>query len=187
MMGLLKQADVITESEFEKINSQTDELLEYIDGQIVALASPSISHQRVSMRLSNIFFNYLDGSECEPFAAPIDIKLTKEGFDSQIVIPDLVIICDKEKLTETKYEGIPNLIVEILSPSNQHHDLVIKMNLYAKYGVKEYWIVNPMNQSVSIYTLDTEQHYIQDIVKTSGQLESKLYTGLTVNLDKLFA
>lgn len=112
--------------------------------------------------------------------------MVKEGLDNHLVIPHLVIICDKEELNDKRYEGVPNLIVEILSPSNQHHDLIIKMNLYAKYGVEEYWIVNPMNQSVSIYTLDNEQHYIQDIVKTSGIVESKLYPGLVVDLNKLF-
>lgn len=186
MMGILKQDHYVTEAEFERINNETSELLEYVDGQIYALASPSIAHQRVSMRLSNIFFNHFDGGPCESFAAPIDVRLVKEGLGNHLVIPDLVIICDKEGLNDKRYEGVPNLIVEILSPSNQHHDLIIKMNLYAKYGVKEYWIVNPMNQSVSIYTLDNEQHYIQDIVKTSGIVESKLYPGLVVDLNKLF-
>lgn len=188
-MGVLKQEVYLNIAEFEKLTALTDESLEFIEGQVYALASPSINHQRVARRLTNIISNYLDevNSHCELFFAPIDIKLTKKDLDSQIVVPDLVIICDPEGLNGVKYEGVPNLIIEILSPSNQHHDLVIKMNLYAKFGVKEYWIVNPIKKIISVYTLDTEQHYVQDdVVKLSGLIESKLYRGLTVDVEQLF-
>lgn len=184
-MGLLKDP-YVTEFDFDKFNSESTDLFEYIDGQVYALASPSTAHQRVSLKLSNIFFNYLDGHSCEVFVAPFDIKLTKEDLAASVVIPDLSIICDKEGLNDKRYEGVPSLIIEILSPSNQHQDLVVKMNLYAKYGVKEYWIVNPMTRGVIIYSLDSEQHYTQFAIKSTGTVESKLFSGLSVDLDKLF-
>ena len=98
---------------------------------------------------------FLKGRSCEVFAAPYDIELYKDGIDGKkIVIPDLSVICNKDGFTENKYIGVPTLIVEILSPSNQAHDLVTKLNIYMKYGVKEYWIVNPMKESITVYTLD---------------------------------
>ncbi|MGG7144137.1 Uma2 family endonuclease [Clostridium nigeriense] len=73
---------------------------------------------------------------------------------------------DKSGFTETKYIGVPSLIIEILTPSNQSHDLITKLNLYMKYGVKEYWIINPMLESVTIYTLNNENMYEQLDMKT---------------------
>ena len=160
--------------------------IEWIDGQIYALASSSFSHQRVSRDLLILFHLFFAKKECEVIAAPFDVKLTKDELDSQLVIPDLVVICDKSGLNDKRYEGVPSLIVEILSPSNQHHDLVIKMNLYAKFGVKEYWIVNPMTQGIAIYILDDTQHYIQSAMKSSGTIQSKLFEELCVNLNVLF-
>lgn len=185
-MGILKEETFVTFSEFEELNNSTDDLLEFIDGQTYALASPSFAHQKVSMRLGSHLDSFFNKKKCEVLAAPFDIKLTKEGLDTQLVIPDLVVICDKNGLNQKRYEGVPSLIVEILSPSNQHHDLIIKMNLYAKFGVKEYWIVNPMNKSISIFTLDETQHYIQDIVKSNGVIKSKLFSDLSVDVDNLF-
>jgi len=74
-----------------------------------------------------------------------------------------------------QYVGTPSLMVEVLSPSNHHHDLVTKMNLYAKFGIQEYWIANPLNHSVSIYTLDESGFYSQDMVKATGIIYSRSY------------
>lgn len=185
-MGILKEETFVTFSEFEELNNSTDDLLELIDGQIYALASPSTAHQRVSRDLLILFHLFLAKKDCEVLAAPYDVKLTKEDLDSQLVIPDLTVICDKSGFNEKRYEGVPSLIVEILSPSNQHHDLIIKMNLYAKFGVKEYWIVDPLTKSISIFTLDESQHYVQSAVKSNGVIESKLFNDLSVDVDNLF-
>lgn len=185
-MAVLEQNQEYTFTEFEVLNESDDVKREFIDNKIYLLASPSTAHQEVSMRLSLAFYPFFKNKNCKVFAAPFDVKLTKDDLDIQLVIPDLTVICDKEGLNDKRYEGVPSLIVEILSPSNQHHDLIIKMNLYAKYGVKEYWIVNPMTKSISIYKLDETQHYIQAAVKSSGKIQSKLFEELSVNVDELF-
>lgn len=185
-MAVLEQNQEYTFTEFEALNDSDDVKREFIDNKIYLLASPSTAHQEVSMRLSLAFYPFFKNKNCKVFAAPFDVKLTKDDLDIQLVIPDLTVICDKEGLNDKRYEGVPTLIVEILSPSNQHHDLLTKMNLYAKYGVKEYWIVNPMTQSISIYKLDETQHYIQAAVKSSGTIQSKLFEELSVNVDELF-
>ena len=180
--------EIISFDEYIKLRENSDSLYEYIDGIVYMSPSPSIKHQRVSSRLHGTFYNYLKGKYCEVFHAPIDIELKKDGVNgTKIVIPDITIICDKSGFNNNKYMGVPTLIVEILSPSNQSHDLITKLNLYMKYGVKEYWIVNPLNNSVTVYNLNEEEMYEQSIVKAErGILESVIFKNLTVDLEELF-
>lgn len=124
---------------FYDLRNETDAILEYIEGIVYLSPSLSTKHQRVSSRLQLKFGNYQEGRQCEVFVAPYDIELKKDDIEGQkIVIPDISIICDKSGFTETKYQGVPKLIVEILSPTNQSHDLITKLNLYMKFGVTEY-------------------------------------------------
>nr|WP_278331918.1 Uma2 family endonuclease [Clostridium magnum] len=82
---------------------------------------------------------------------------------------------------------MPTFIIEILSPSNQSNDLVVKLNLYMKYGVKEYWIINPMINTVQTYSLNNDGLYDQiDVVKNSGTISSKIFNGFTVDIGELF-
>ncbi|WP_141432325.1 Uma2 family endonuclease [Bacillus sp. 03113] len=105
----------------------------------------------------------------------------------KVVIPDISIICEKEGFTENNYHGVPTMIIEILSFSNQSHDLVTKLNLYMKYGVKEYWIVNPILNTVIVYILDEYGGYEQKaIVKETGLIHSSILQGFYVKVDHLF-
>lgn len=174
--------------EYIKLREESDERLEYIDGLICMSPSPSIKHQVVSSNLHTEFGIYLRGKKCKVFAAPTDIQLSKDDVeDKKIVIPDLSIICDQNNFTDNKYVGVPTLIVEILSPSNQGHDLVTKFNLYMKYGVKEYWIINPMKEAVTVYNLNSEGLYEQSDIKVSnGIIESVMLEGFKVELETVF-
>ena len=96
------------------------------------------------------------------------------------------MLCNKDCFTENRYEGIPSLIVEIVSPSNQSDDLVRKLNVYQKYGVQEYWIVNPIKNLVMIYWLDDSGYTIENAVIKSGIVESRLFKDLKVSLDNIF-
>lgn len=184
----LAESIFISLEEYLKMREENDSILEYIDGVVYMSPSPSTKHQRISSKLQIKMGIYLDGKPCEVFSAPYDIELKREGLEgTKIVIPDLSIICDKSGFTESKYVGVPSLIVEILSPSNQSHDLITKLNLYMKYGVQEYWIINPMLESVTIYTLNDEGMYEQLDMKTSiGMLKSKVLDGFTVDLKEIF-
>jgi Uma2 family endonuclease len=184
----LPQENFITLDEFYKMREETDSLLEYIDGAVYMSPSPSTQHQRISMRLSTRLFNYLEGKECEVFHAPFDVELHNEKMDgNKIIIPDLSVICDNNGLLENKYVGVPTLIIEILSPSNQSHDLVFKLNLYMQYGVKEYWIINPMLNAVIVYTLNNEGQYQQmEALKEKGMIKSEVLKGFQVKLEEIF-
>lgn len=174
--------------EYFQVREKSEEILEYIDGFVYMSPSPSTKHQRVSSKLQIKFGNFLVSSNCEVFSAPYDIELKNDNIEgTKIVVPDISIICDKTGFTDARYVGIPKLIVEILSPSNQSHDLVTKLNLYMDYGVKEYWIINPMLETITVYTLNDEEMYEQhDIKKETGEITSKVLNDFRVDLKNIF-
>lgn len=174
--------------EYFKLRKESDSIIEYISGNICMSPSPSTKHQRISGKLNTKLMLFLEGKDCEVFQAPYDVELTKDGIEGKnVVIPDLSIICDKSGFTENKYIGVPSLIIEILSPSNQAHDLITKLNLYMKYGVKEYWIINPMKDAITVYVLNDEGLYEQaDIKVNKGIIESVYLKGFSVDLEYLF-
>lgn len=136
------------------------ERYELIDGGSYLLAAPSPTHQRMLGSIYAQIWNYLDGKKkCEVFPAPLDIRLfEKEGDNAEdvdtVVQPDITIICDTSRLDSYGYRGAPDMLLEILSPSTRRHDRLTKLELYQRAGVKEYWIVNPEEQSVQVYLLD---------------------------------
>lgn len=184
----LPNENLITLEEFYKMRESSDRPLEYVDGVVFMSPSPSTRHQRISGRLYVQLFHFLEGTDCEVFHAPFDIQLQQEHVEgTNIVIPDLSVICDKRGLTEITYIGVPAVMIEILSPSNQAHDLVFKLNLYMQYGVKEYWIINPILNIVQIYTLNEDLQYQQlDVLRDTGTVRSNVLQGFSVNLETLF-
>ncbi|MBN6205915.1 Uma2 family endonuclease [Ralstonia pickettii] len=180
--------DAVTVKEYFQIRENNEALLEYIDGIIYMSPSPSTKHQRISSRIQIKFGNFLEGKDCEVFPAPYDIELkTDLTKGTKIVIPDLSIICDKSGFTDARYVGVPELIVEILSPSNQSHDVITKLNIYMEYGVKEYWIVNPMLNTITVYALNDEKMYEQYDMKTdTGTITSKFLDGFHLDSEYIF-
>jgi Uma2 family endonuclease len=177
----------ITIEEFEELRKETDQQLEYIDGVVYMSPSPNTKHQRISMKLSAFLFHLLDGKDCEVLAAPYDIELVDEESDEKkIIIPDLSIICDKTGFTELKYIGVPELIIEIISPSNQSHDLIFKTNLYQKFRVKEYWIINPILNNIMVYSLGEDNQYRLIENEKQGLIKSSIINGFEVDVEALF-
>ncbi|WP_106497323.1 Uma2 family endonuclease [Lentibacillus sp. Marseille-P4043] len=186
---VLYQNRTVSVEEYFQIRESNDALLEYIDGFVYMSPSPSTRHQRISRKLERTFEAFLDDKSCELFHAPYDIELKNEKIDgTKIVIPDISIICDKSGFTDARYVGVPDLVVEILSPSNQSHALVTKLNLYMDYSVQEYWIVNPILHSIMVYALNDRGMYEQYDVKTdTGTIISKLFPSLYADLKDVFA
>ena len=189
-MSNFEKETVILE-EFYKIREDTEQILEYLDGVIFISPSPSTKHQRIASRMHAELFQHLDDSDCEVFPAPFDIVLKKEENEeiqsTKIVIPDLSVICDPSGLDEAQYVGAPTVIFEIISPSNQSHDLVFKLNLYMEHGVKEYWIINPLLNTVQIYAVDDVGKYRQQaIAKDVGEVQSMMLANFKINLEKLY-
>ncbi|MBY5950195.1 Uma2 family endonuclease [Algoriphagus marincola] len=171
---------------------QFDEVVELIRGKIFkkAAAAPKRIHQRISLKLATKFYTFLEGEKCHVYEAPFDVRFPKtSNEDSQIfdvVQPDICVICDLKKLDDRGCLGAPDLIVEILSPSNNETELRYKFDLYESQGVKEYWIVSPENQTFTINTL-IDQRYVTSRMMTSGDVvESAVIKGFSLNLKSFF-
>ncbi|AST05659.1 Uma2 family endonuclease [Anoxybacillus flavithermus] len=143
-------------------NLHEEKRYEGIDGALFMTPSPTPRHQRIVTALSALFFDFLQHSSCEVFVSPIDVCLfaTKDTPLHDIkdwYIPDLIVVCDKQKIGDERIYGAPDLIVEILSPSTAKHDRITKFHNYERAGVKEYWIVDPIHETVEIYALQDGQ------------------------------
>ena len=178
----------ISYGEFLELTRNTEERYEYIDGEIYLLASPKTAHQIVLTELFGIFYNWFAGKKSTPLVAPYDITLKRTPEHINVVQPDLMVICDlEEKLdADDHYQGVPTLLVEIISESTQRKDLITKLDLYLSCGVKEYWIVNPLNKEVTVY-LFADQDIKQIATYRKPELaRSFTFEGLTVELDRVF-
>lgn len=148
MPALQSQPEITT---LEQYDSLPDNIrAEVFDGQIYYMASPSQDHQTISTELTTILNTYIrkkDGS-CKVFHAPFDVKLSDNPLT--IVQPDLMIVCDKNKLDGKRCNGAPDFVVEITSPGNSADDYIRKLYYYKNYGVREYWIVDPMRKIVVV-------------------------------------
>ncbi|WP_042344549.1 Uma2 family endonuclease, partial [Capnocytophaga canis] len=125
-----------------------EERVELLKGKIFKMSpAPSLKHQKISMNLSGLLWQFLRGKKCQLFSAPFDVRLPKKEEKGDnihtVVQPDLCIICDESKLDERGCIGAPDLIIEILSPGNSKKEMKNKFELYQESGVEEYWIVNP--------------------------------------------
>ena len=153
MSEVLARTNIYTEEDY--YNLPENVRAELIDGQIYYMSAPSRIHQEILMFLSKTIANYIDSKKgpCKVYPAPFAVKLFSED-DRNVVEPDISVICDPNKLTDRGCTGAPDWIVEIVSPSNSSHDYIRKLNLYADAGIREYWIVNPIKESIFVYHLE---------------------------------
>jgi len=173
----------------EYISWRFQERVELIMGKIFPMsAAPSTRHQQCSQALSFAFSKFFHGSGCGIFHAPFDVFfLGKEGIADTVLQPDLVVVCDRSKLKSKGCFGTPDLVVEIISPFSVARDLHEKYFIYDTFGVKEYWIVQPDSQTVTVHILNEHGRYQALKTKTfTDRLESSIFPGLEIDLDDLF-
>ncbi len=148
---------------------------ELIDGVAYAMApAPVRVHQLVVTELTRQVGNALHNNPCQVYVAPIDVRLPKadEADDrvNTVVQPDLLVVCDENKLDDRGVRGAPDWIVEVLSPATAGHDQIVKLALYERAGVAEYWLVHPTDRIVTIYRLREGAYGRPDIHELSGSL-----------------
>lgn len=129
-----------------------------------------------------MFDAFFEGKKCEPFAAPTDVKLS----DEDVVQPDLLVVCEPDKIKTTHIEGPPTLIVEILSPSTALFDRARKMRTYAKFAVKEVWLVTPYPGLAEVFVLDGESYRLCGAYTKEDTLTSPTFPELEIDLRKVF-
>ena len=123
------------------------------------MSSPRVKHQVIAGEIYVQLSLFLRGKKCKPFIAPLDVTLSKEKQDNKIYNV-VQVVCNREQLKdERKITGAPSFVIEILSPSTSRKDKLEKMNLYQKYGVREYWILEPVDMIVTPYILDEKGFY----------------------------
>ncbi len=171
------------------------ERIEIIEGDAVMMAPPSRIHQEILTELTRQLANFLEGKRCKVYPAPFGVRLFEKDGDSPedvdtVVEPDISVVCDREKLDEYGCKGAPDFVIEILSPSTQRHDQLVKLSLYQRAGVREYWIVDPENKTVRVMLQDSgnggntfrvhEVYGAEDVAKVS------VLDGCFVELAKVF-
>lgn len=173
---------------------------ELLDGKIFYMSPrPAINHNKALSNIFSIFYNYLKGKDCIPFSDGVDVFLD----DKNNVIPDVMIVCDPSIIKEDGIYGVPDLIVEVLSPTTANNDRGYKKSLYIKYKVKEYWIVDINSKAVEVYLLKNDAlelnniysiypEYLvnkmseQELKKIPKTFKTSLFDDLIINIEDVF-
>jgi Uma2 family endonuclease len=171
-----------------------DPRYEIIDGVIYMMAAPKFMHQEVFSEVSSQLKQQLAPHGCKVVQAPFDVYLFwEEGNEKDFVEPDIFVACDQEQIKRLRaseqdyYHGAPKFIVEILSPSTETHDLVRKAKLYYRAGVAEYWVVDPLNRIVDVFTLPGDgTKYDITIHVAKGVVPLVSIPGVTVDFSAIF-
>lgn len=181
MPAFQPQPHLITLEQYEALPE--DKRVEVFDGVIYDMASPSQIHQAISMQLSTVINNYILSKKgpCSIFNAPFDVKLS----DAPLIIvqPDIMVVCDKDKLDDKRCNGAPDFIIEIVSPSNPADDYIRKLYYYENHGVREYWIVDPKRKTITVNYFEgnivSVQYPFDSILKVN------IYEDLYINFSEI--
>lgn len=171
---------------------QFDEKVELIKGKIFKMSpAPSRRHQDVARNIVDEMLNKFRGNSCRIYFSPFDVRFIREGeIDvkkaTTTLQPDICIVCDLDKLDKKGCVGAPDLIVEILSKQNNARDLRDKFDVYEEFGVKEYWIVSPSNESVFIYVLNEEGKYIGLRPFVEMEIVSTIFPHFSITTEEIF-
>ena len=167
---------------------QFQERVELIMGKIFKISpAPTSKHQHVVSVLNATIYQFLKGKSCRVFPAPFDVILPIQNISNNVVQPDVTVICNPEIITEKGCEGVPDLVVEVISKSSVTRDLHEKYKLYELTGIKEYWVVHPQDKTLIIFVLNANGHYQTSKPLTRGDAAiSTILPGLTIDLNELF-
>ncbi len=163
-----------------------------LQGPVGLAPAPNRFHQRLSTKLLCQIDAYLKDKPCELYHAPFDVRLSDQAKSSDnyvdtVVQPDIVVVCDKTKLDDRGCNGAPDLVIEITSPSTAKMDLTVKFDLYQKHGVKEYWIVHPVEKTVMIFKLQDNGCYgAPERYGDEGKVAVPLLGDLVIDLYEVF-
>lgn len=153
---------------------------ELIDGKMYMMAPPRTIHQRISGALYTAIYQHIKSRKgaCEVFAAPFAVFLNKD--DKNYVEPDISVICNKDKIDEQGCNGAPDWVIEVTSPSNPQHDYGVKLFKYRTAGVREYWIVNPQKNTVTVFDFENETNSNQ--YSFEDNISVCIYKDLSINI-----
>jgi len=180
----------VSYTEFMEIYENSELRMEYINGEIVILGSPSTFHQDISGNLHIHLRAYLKGKKCKVFYAPFDVHFYKIDLDTPDVMqPDLIIVCDHEETVNERgrYMGTPSLCIEILSKSTRSKDMIDKLNTFMLSGVKEFWVVDPKQRTVLVYSFEDYKMKEYATYRADETVRSFFFEGLEMAAEDIFA
>ena len=190
-MSLPKEEREYTYSDY--LSWTKAERVEIIHGTPYLKAAPSRLHQEILSELHRQIANYLVDKNCKvypaPFAVALDLSQTENEKDiKNVVEPDITIVCDEEKLDDRGCMGSPDMIIEITSPSTARRDKIEKFNLYEEAGVQEYWIIEPEEKILSVFTLQSNGRYGRpDLYAEENHVRTSIFENLKIDLDMVFS
>ena len=168
-----------------------DERVELIKGYIFKMSpGPNRLHQEISGGISFQLQRFLERSPCKVYTAPFDVRFPRKSKADKDIItvlqPDICVVCDRSKLDDRGCIGAPDIVVEVLSPSNNKKELKNKYEIYEEAGVKEYWIVWPYEQTMIVYTLTDGKFVSSPVISGGDILTSSVLPGFSLNISELF-
>lgn len=184
-MGL-PQRDIEFHSYGDYLAWRDDVRYELIDGIAYAMSpAPSVSHQEIVVELTRQIGDALDDAPCRVLIVPVDVRLPRgdeadEAIDT-VVQPDVLVVCDSGKIDERGVRGAPDWVIEVLSPATAAHDQVKKRDLYERAGVREYWLVHPVDRLVTIYHLEQGCYGKPDIAELVGTSLTHAVPGVVID------
>ncbi len=165
---------------------------ELIDGDAFLMSpAPDLPHQDVTGEIYVQVRQALNGRPCRAFIAPVDVRLPKrdeadELIDS-IVQPDVPVVCDVDKLDKRGVRGAPDWVVEVLSPSTASHDQIKKRDLYQRHGVREHWLVHPIDRMLTVYRLHNGEYGKPELYPLEGETQVGILPEIVIGWDELVA
>lgn len=171
------------------LNIGEEKRYEVINGVLYKMESPITIHQQIVGELYVQFYKYLENKKCKVFISPLDVCLSgikNPKKEYNVVQPDIMVVCNENKITDKCIKGVPDLIIEVLSKSSRKHDTFIKFNLYQHYGVKEYWIIDTELETISQYILNEKNIYtIPKIYDITDEIKVNELKNCTISLKNI--
>jgi len=168
-----------------------DERWEIINGEAFDMTpSPGPLHQEISVNLSTLIRNFLENKTCKVYAAPFDVLLP-DGNEADedvrtVVQPDIMVVCDLEKIVEHGCRGAPDWVIEIISPSTAGKDHITKRNLYERHGVKEFWVIQPIERTIAVCRLSGKKFGRSSEFDDAACIKVGVLPGLEIDCAKVF-
>ncbi len=169
----------------------TDEKFELFDGQAVMQARTSFEHQLIEAALITQLGSYLRGKRCRA-VSEVEVLLPStrdQGAEDvkNVFIPDIIVVCEPEKIKKQYCLGAPTVVMEILSPSTGKNDRFIKLNAYQRAGVMEYWIVSPAEKTATVFVLENGMYHTA-AVYTDKDTEAQVFSleSCTIDMSRVF-
>jgi Uma2 family endonuclease len=168
---------------------ETDEgyRAEIVDGRLYAMSPPSRYHQGIDRNLLLKIGNFLEGKPGKVYSAPFGVRLFPRDDlrDDTYFEPDITVICDAAKLDDRGCKGAPEMIAEIMSPSNRQNDMLVKFRKYLQAGVREYWIIDPEEKTVHVCILDQGQYRVS-VYDENQTIAVSVLPGCVIELRDIF-